>query len=105
MMNTIIRTYTDNGPYFNPTTETITVGSISSFLYVVREAMEEGIDTIAVFEEEECKGMWVADAEPEPDGEGSWYLPAPCYELYRPGDISEFMWHLRLKDLSQNKKD
>lgn len=105
MASVLVRTYFDNGPYFDPTIETTAVGTIPSFLYVIRLAMEEGVDTIAVFKDEECTGMWVAEAEPEPDGEGSWYMPLPCYELYRPGDVSELMWQLRLKDLSQNKSN
>lgn len=50
----------------------------------VRDAMEEGIDKIAVFDERgNCDGLWINEAEPEPDGEGGWTEAKPEYVLHR----------------------
>lgn len=57
----------------------------------VRDAMEEGIDKIAVFDERgNCDGLWINEAEPEPDGEGGWDEVKPEYILHRPTEDAEF---------------
>lgn len=50
----------------------------------VRDGMEEGVDKIAVFDERgNCDGLWINEAEPEPDGEGEWIETKPNYVLHR----------------------
>lgn len=51
----------------------------------VRDAMEEGLDKVAVFDERgNCSGVWIDESEPEPDGEGGMQATKPCYFLMRP---------------------
>ena len=81
-----IRTYTGNGPYFDPTVMKYQAASLKEVLFHVRMAMEDGEDTIGAFNEDNvCYGIWENDAEPEPDGEGDWLMAGPMYVLRRPG--------------------
>lgn len=51
----------------------------------VRDAMEEGLSKVAVFDERgNCTGVWIDESEPEPDGEGGMQATKPCYFLMRP---------------------
>lgn len=60
--------------------------------------MEDADYQIGVFDDDgECKGIWVDESEPEPDGEGDWRNSKPAYVLYRPGSMSAGMWNLHLR--------
>lgn len=61
------------------------VHRLTDLIKHVRDAMEEGYERIAVFDEEgDCSGLWIDESEPEPDGEGGMMLTKPCYLLLRP---------------------
>lgn len=87
-MSRTIRTYSDNGPYFAPTVMKYQAASVKDVLFHTRLAMEDGEQYIAVFHDDRCVGVWEDDSEPEPDGDGSWYMPRGSYLLRRPGGRS-----------------
>lgn len=84
-MKTTVRTYKDNGPYWEPTVMSYQAASLNDVLFHTRLAMEDGEHTISVWHDDQCVGLWEDDSEPEPDGEGGWYMPRGNYVLRRPG--------------------
>jgi hypothetical protein len=92
-----IRNYDDNGPYFSPTQDIYQAANLQDVIFHVRQCMEDNDYQIGLFDADgQCKGMWLDEAEPEPDGEGGMMLGKPCYALYRPGQMSAGMWNLHL---------
>lgn len=83
-MTTVVRTYKDNGPYWDATKMSYKAHSLKDLIFHIRQAMEDNEDYIAVWQDGQCKGIWYDDSEPEPDGEGGWYWPRACYVLMRP---------------------
>lgn len=82
----------DNGPVWGTDRYSIPVNSITEMIHNVRNLMELGVDKIAVFDSlNGCKALWVEDAEPEPDGEGGFFMPEASYTFYRASQISERM--------------
>lgn len=80
-----IRTYTNYGP-FGPIKGCYQASSLKEVLFHTRLAMEDGEHLIGAFNEDgQCYGIWEEDSEPEPDGEGGFFLPRGRYELQRPG--------------------
>lgn len=95
---TTIRCYNDNGPYFPPTEGIYQAASLKDVLFHVRMCMDSGDQQIGLFDANgECKGMWLDEAEPEPDGEGGMTMGRACYVLHRRGSMSERMWQLYMK--------
>lgn len=88
LMTCTVRTYTDNGPYFGATSMKYQAASLKEILFHVRMAMEDGEDTIGVFHDDFCVGMWENDAEPTYENETGWTMPGPAYVLKRPGGRS-----------------
>lgn len=89
--------YSDNGPYWPATQGRYQAARLKDLIFHVRLCMEDNDYQIGIFDENgECKGMWLEESEPEPDGEGGMIQGKPCYTLYRPGSMSERMWHLHL---------
>ena len=84
-MKTTVRTYRDNGPYWEPTVMIYQAASLRDVLFHTRLAMEDGEHTIGVWHDDQCIGLWEDDSEPEPDGEGGWLMPRGYYVLRRPG--------------------
>jgi hypothetical protein len=84
-MRCTVRTFSDNGPYFPPTVMQYQASSLKDVLFHTRLAMEDKEHCIAVFHDDLCVGVWEDDSEPEPDGEGSWYMPRGNYLLRRLG--------------------
>lgn len=84
-MSCTVRTYSDNGPYFPPTIMKYQAASVKDVLFHTRLAMEDGEQYIAVFHDDRCMGVWENDSEPEPHGDGPWYVPHGGYLLHRPG--------------------
>lgn len=77
--------YKDNGFYYEVDKIVKEATSLSSLITTVRSFMEDGMDEILVLTDKGvCKGAWFDDAEPEPDGEGGWYMTGPSYVLNRP---------------------
>lgn len=83
MQAATIRTFKDYGPYFSAEKDTVVVGSLGSLIYIVRQAMEERMDVIAVFHDDDCAGTWQREVEVEPDGEGGLMPVHDGYTLYR----------------------
>jgi len=89
--------YNSNGPYFGSTQAIFQAARLKELIFHVRLCMEEGDYQIGVFDDDgKCKGIWVDESEPEPDGEGDWQLPKPAYRLYRLGEMSDTLWRLHL---------
>lgn len=89
--------YNSNGPYFSATQGLYHASSLKDILFHVRLCMEDGDYQIGVLDDEgECKGIWLDEAEPEPDGEGDWNYPAPVYRLYRPGEMNDQLWRMHV---------
>lgn len=90
--------YNSNGPYFSPTQGVFHASRLKDIIFHVRTCMEDCDYQIGVFDEDgECKGIWVDESEPEPDGEGDWAMPAPAYRLYRPGEMSNSLWNMHIR--------
>jgi hypothetical protein len=49
----------------------------------------------------QCKGIWVDEAEPFDNGEGSMVMGPPSYTLYRPGDIPAGLWNIYLSNFKR----
>lgn len=89
--------YSENGPYWPVTQGRYQAARLKDLIFHVRLCMEDNDYQIGIFDEDgECKGMWLEESEPEPDGEGGMIQGKPCYTLYRPGSMSERMWRLHL---------
>jgi len=89
--------YNSNGPYFPPTQGCYQAARLKELIMHVRVCMEDGDYQIGIFDDAgECKGIWVDESEPEPDGEGGWSQNKPFYVLHRPGSMSKAMWKLHL---------
>jgi hypothetical protein len=97
-----VRSFSGNGPYFQPTRDVYQAASLSDAIRHIRQCMDDGEYQIGLFDDNgQCKGFWLDDSEPEPDGEGGWTCPAaaytlyrPGYTLYRPGQKSDGWWQL-----------
>lgn len=98
-----VRNYSDNGPYFAPTRGSYQASSLSQMIFHIRLCMEDHDYQIGIFDEDgKCKGIWLDEAEPEPDGEGGMTMGKPCYALYRPGDISAGVWNMHLRSFAKS---
>ena len=83
-----VRCYKYNGPYWEPTIGSYSAARLKELIFHVRLAMEDDEDIIAIYHDDRCIGLWEADNEPEPDGEGGWFMPRGYYALRRPGGHS-----------------
>lgn len=89
---TLISASKDFGPYLPADTHRIPVGTLADMLSNVRNLMDLEVDKIAVFDDNgQCKAIWIDEAEPEPDGEGGFFMPSSSYTLYRANQLSEKM--------------
>jgi hypothetical protein len=94
--------YDCNGPYFAATQGIFNASRLKDIISHVRLCMEDGDYQIGVFDNDgECKGLWVDESEPEPDGEGGWDVSKPYYRLYRPGEMSQGMWNMHLRKFTR----
>lgn len=84
-----VRTYKDNGPYFPATVMSYQALCLRDLLFHCRLAMEDGEDTIAIFDAEgSCKGLWQRELEGHMDSAGDIIVDHDGYELRRPGGCS-----------------
>ena len=68
-----VSTYKDEGPYYAASRTVLRVRDLTDLIFNVREAMEEAVDYIGVFDENgECKGVWSREGDVE-YGEGECY--------------------------------
>lgn len=79
-----IRTFTDNGPYFDATKGEYQAWCLRDFIFHIRQAMEDKEDIIAIYKGDECVGGWCAanDADIE---EGEIVPVGHWYERAKPG--------------------
>ena len=94
----IISTYKDECPFFAPTRWAREVFGTPEFVRTIREAMEEDVDYVGVFDDEgACKGIWCREAEGE-YGEGEcydvMYVVNQTYVLERPSQSYAFQYAL-----------
>ena len=83
-MTTTVHTYEDCGPYFDPCVMKCRANNFKDLLRHVRMAMDDCVDSIAVFRDGNLIGAWDAQGDAEPDGEGGMY-PVFCgYERVKP---------------------
>jgi len=87
-MTCTVRTYKDDGPYFDATVMSYQAARFSELLSHCRIAMDDGEDTIAVFHEDRCVGMWDRELEGHVDSAGDAIVTNDAYELKRPGGRS-----------------
>ncbi len=88
-MSTTIRVYKDCGPYWDPDTDIHVLNNLADLIGWVRHYMSEEIpDCIAIYNNDNLIGGWLAEGDVEPDGEGGMY-PIHCgYERVSPDS-----WH------------
>ena len=85
LMPCTVRTYKDNGPYFPATVMKYQAARLRDLCSHVRIAMEDGEDTIAVWHDDHCTGLWRNEPDAEPDSDGEWHRGPNCYVFHRPG--------------------
>jgi hypothetical protein len=95
-MTVTVRSWSDAGPYYAPLTGKYQASSLKELISLVRCSMEENEQCIGIFHDNECKGFWEDESEPEPDGEGGWAWPHVCYVLRRPSASPHFDKMVRL---------
>lgn len=99
IMTTTVHTYC--GHYFDPEIEKFTANNLTDVLRHVRTAMDDCVDSIAVFRDGNLIGAWDAQGDAEPDGEGGMY-PVFCgYERVKP---DSYYWN-RLLTLFPDNHD
>ena len=88
-----IRTYQDNGPYFDATKGCYQAATLQQLIFHIRLAMEDREDIIGIFgADEACKGIWQLDIEGHVDSAGDAIVDHEAYELLRPDTREQWMW-------------
>ena len=95
----IISTYKDECPFYAPTRWSTGVSGTPDFIHTIREAMEESVDYVGVFDDEGvCKGIWCREADVD-YGEGECYdvmfVVNQYYVLERPSQSYDFQYALK----------
>ena len=83
-MTTTVHTYEDGGHYFDPCVMKYRANNLTDLLRHVRIAMEDRVETIAVFRDGSLIGAWDAQRDAEPDGEGGMDRMDCGYERVKP---------------------
>ena len=92
-----IRTFTDNGPYFDATKGEYQAWCLRDFIFHIRQAMEDKEDIIAIYKEGQCKGMWRRNVEGHVDSAGDGIVDHESYELLRPNTKEQWIWNYSQK--------
>lgn len=92
---TTVLTYEYCGPYSDPCVMQYRANNLTDLLRHVRIAMEDRVETIAVFRDGNLIGAWDAESDAEPDGEGGMDRIDCGYERVKP---NSYCWN-RLIDL------
>lgn len=90
---TTVCTYQDNGPYFDATKGCYQAASLQQLIFHVKQAMEDNEDIIAIYEDGQCKGMWLKNIEGHVDSAGDTLIDHESYELLRPSTKEQWMWN------------
>ena len=92
-----IRTFADNGPYFNATKGCYQARSLKDLLFHTRLAMKDREDIIAIYKEGQCVGMWHRVVEGHVDSAGYSIIDYEGYELLRPDTKEQLIWNYSQK--------
>ena len=88
-----IRTYQDNGPYFDATKGCYQAATLQQLIFHIRQAMEDREDIIGIFGADgACKGIWQLYMEGHVDSTGDAIVDHEAYELLRPDTREQWMW-------------
>lgn len=88
-----VRTFTDNGPYFDQTRGCYQAASLSQLIFHCRLAMEDREDAIGVYDADgKCRGIWQRIVEGHRESDGSNVIDHEGYELLRPSTTSQWVW-------------
>ena len=88
-----IRTYQDNGPYFDATKGSYQAATLQQIIFHIRLAMEDREHVIGVYGADgACKGIWQLDIEGHVDSAGDAIVVHEGYELLRPNTREQWMW-------------
>jgi len=88
-----IRTYQDNGPYFDATKGSYQAATLQQLIFHIRLAMEDREHVIGVYGADgACKGIWQLDIEGHVDSAGDAIVDHEVYELLRPSTKEQWMW-------------
>lgn len=92
-MVTFVRTFTDNGPYFRANKGVTVVDGLAPMLSAVREAFEERVDSVGIFDRAgNPKGIWARDLQGHVDSAGDVIVDHDAYELLRPDTTEKWWW-------------
>lgn len=100
-MTTTVHTYEYCGPYFAPCVMKYRAHNLTDLVRHVRIAMDDCVDSIAVFRDGNLIGAWDAESDAEPDGEGGMDRIFCGYERVKP---DSYYWN-RLLKLFPDKHD
>ena len=96
-----IRTYQDNGPYFDATKGCYQAATLQQLIFHIRLAMEDREDIIGIFGADgACKGIWQLDIEGHVDSAGDAIVDHEGYELLRPSTKSKWTWDFLQRQLA-----
>jgi len=99
-MITTVRTFQDNGPYFNESKGSYQAASLQQLIFHIRQAMEDREDAIGIFGPDgSCKGIWQRELEGHVDSAGDSIIDHEGYELLRPSTKSQWTWQYLLTQL------
>ena len=88
-----IRTYQDNGPYFDATKGSYQAATLQQIIFHIRLAMEDREHVIGVYGADgACKGIWQLDIEGHVDSAGDAIVDHEGYDLLRPSTKEQWMW-------------
>jgi hypothetical protein len=92
-MITTIKTYQDNGPYFDATKGSYQAATLQQLIFHIRLAMEDREHVIGVYGPDgACRGIWRLDIEGHVDSAGDSIVDHEGYELLRPDTKEQWMW-------------
>jgi len=95
-----IRTYKDNGPYFDATKGCYQASCLKDVLFHTRLAMEDREDVIGLFGADgACKGIWQLIIEGHVDSAGDSIVDHEAYERLKPSTKSQWTWQYLLNQL------
>lgn len=99
-MITTIRTFQDNGPYFNCSRGSYQAASLKELIFHTRLAMDDGEHIIGIFGPDgACKGIWQREIEGHVDSAGDSIVDHDAYTLLRPSTKSQWTWQYLLSEL------
>lgn len=100
-MITTIKTFQDNGPYWDATKGSYQAASLQQLIFHVRQAMEDREHIIGIYAPDgSCRGIWQLDIEGHVDSAGDTIVDHEAYELLRPSTKSKWTWEFLQRQLA-----